>query len=84
MSDGATEPGPTLSSIAGEPADPVAEGQLPEAQALARQLGTLGDDPPPAAGHPVSTSAEGIDGDVDGDEPLNRGLLLKFLSSVRN
>jgi uncharacterized protein DUF4388 len=69
------------STAAAEPAAPVTAvtADAPEkleAQALARQLASLGDDP----ADPAVDGAEG----QDGDEPLNRGLLLKFLSSVRN
>ena len=67
---------------AAEPAAPVTPAPVAdapeklEAQALARQLASLGDD----QGDSAVDGAEG----QDGDEPLNRGLLLKFLSSVRN
>jgi hypothetical protein len=81
----AKAPRRTLSSAVGDhagagkksAADPDAElpdgSGLPEAQALARQLATMNDAAPES----------GVD-EADADEPLNRGLLLKFLSSVRN
>jgi len=73
------DPRPALSSLGGQRADAAGDGPLPEP--LARQLDALGVGPPPAVA-PASAADEGEDG--DGDEPLNRGLLLKFLSSVRN
>jgi hypothetical protein len=63
----------------------------PMSEALARQLAQLGPDAARAVA--VAASAEtreerdaaldGIEGEVDG-EPINRGLLLKFLSSVKS
>jgi hypothetical protein len=63
------------------PETDASSGPLPEAQALARQLASLGEEDEPAPGAALAdpTAAE-----EEGDEPLNRGLLLKFLSSVRN
>jgi hypothetical protein len=57
-----------------------------EAQALARQLASLSDEPGEVE-RPTDVAVDGLDiegVETDEDEPLNRGLLLKFLSSVRN
>jgi hypothetical protein len=90
------EPRRTLSSVLGdqdEPQDGSGEldasgAGLPEAQALARQLATMSGGATPAVHGPgsssVTTTGEATAEEADGDEPLNRGLLLKFLSSVRN
>ena len=64
---------------------------MPDAPELARQLAQLGPDAARAVAAAASaeTSEErdaalaSIEGEVDG-EPINRGLLLKFLSSVRS
>jgi hypothetical protein len=64
--------------------------QLPapeEAKALVAQLAALsGDDEEAVAAKVTEHLASGgeLPDVVDGDEPINRGLLLKFLSSVRN
>jgi hypothetical protein len=63
----------------------VAAAELPEAEAkvLVEQLAALGDDEE-AAKELARRVVAGEDlGDGD-DEPINRGLLLKFLSSVRS
>jgi hypothetical protein len=100
----------TLGAFLDEKASRDNTGSLSEAQALTRQLASLGDEPSGGAdlvegesgqaaevdASPVAGTAtaepgtesgqvEGADG-AEGadDEPLNRGLLLKFLSSVRN
>lgn len=61
-----------------EPAEPAADAPVADAQPEVAEV----------APAPVATAAElpeGMGDDLeDGDEPLNRGLLLKFLSSVRN
>jgi len=67
------------------------EMPMPDAPELARQLAQLGPDAARAVAAAASaeTSEErdaalaSIEGEVDG-EPINRGLLLKFLSSVRS
>jgi hypothetical protein len=90
----------TLGSFLDEKASRDNADSMSEAQALTRQLASLGDEPgdaeavvseaseagavASAPGQPGADAshvpgAEGAD-----DEPLNRGLLLKFLSSVRN
>ena len=60
---------------------------------LVHQLSSLSEDvekrpaptasPAPKAKRPVPDMADGDTGDEGGDEPINRGMLLKFLSSVR-
>lgn len=58
-----------------------------EAKALVAQLAALsGDDEEAVAAKVTEHLASGgeLPDVVDGDEPINRGLLLKFLSSVRN
>jgi hypothetical protein len=58
-----------------------------EAKALVAQLAALsGDDEEEVAAKVTEHLASGgeLPEVVDGDEPINRGLLLKFLSSVRN
>lgn len=58
-----------------------------EAKALVAQLAALsGDDEEEVAAKVTEHLASGgeLPDVVDGDEPINRGLLLKFLSSVRN
>jgi hypothetical protein len=76
--DGKSEPAATP---AGKPGSP-----SPEAQALVAQLAALGDDEEEAAEKVAAALAEGAElpKAAEGDEPINRGLLLKFLSSVRN
>lgn len=54
-----------------------------EAEALVRQLAHLTGDEE-AAARTVKAYEKGELGDGDDDEPINRGLLLKFLSSVRS
>lgn len=54
-----------------------------EAEALVRQLAHLTGDEE-AAARTVEAYEKGELGDGDDDEPINRGLLLKFLSSVRS
>lgn len=77
--------------VASEPAGdvaPVASGSEheldpAEAEALVRQLAHLTGDEE-AAARTVEAYEKGELGDGDDDEPINRGLLLKFLSSVRS
>lgn len=81
--DAAEEPAPAAEDdLAAEPVGAEAEGAAPAAHALARQLvqASLAED-----------GVEGTGGDDDDEplfdengEPINRSLLLKFLSSVRN
>jgi hypothetical protein len=66
---------------------PGAAPQVEEAKALVAQLAALsGDDEEAVAAKVTEHLASGGElPDVpEGDEPINRGLLLKFLSSVRN
>lgn len=77
---GATGPRPTATKTPGEK-------PVEEARALVAQLAALsGDDEAEVAAKVTEHLASG--GELpevpDGDEPINRGLLLKFLSSVRN
>ena len=64
-----------------------ADRPVEEAKALVAQLAALsGDDEAEVAAKVTEHLAHGgeLPEVVDGDEPINRGLLLKFLSSVRN
>lgn len=77
------DPGPASRPVANkshsQPAD--------EAKALVAQLAALsGDDEDEVAAKVTEHLASGgeLPDVIDGDEPINRGLLLKFLSSVRN
>lgn len=75
--------GTTLDEIA---ASAPRGSRMGEAQALARQLASLSDEPGEVE-RPTDVAVDGLDiegVETDEDEPLNRGLLLKFLSSVRN
>lgn len=65
----------------------VATQPVDEAKALVAQLAALsGDDEEEVAAKVTEHLASGgeLPDVADGDEPINRGLLLKFLSSVRN
>jgi hypothetical protein len=63
-------------------------GSSADDEELAKQLATLS----PRAANAIRAAAEAKTDEerdaaldsVDGDEPLNRGLLLKFLSSVKS
>jgi hypothetical protein len=75
----ATRPVATKTQAAPQPAE--------EAKALVAQLAALsGDDEEEVAAKVTEHLASGgeLPDVADGDEPINRGLLLKFLSSVRN
>lgn len=81
--EGATGPRPTATKTPGGGSDKPVE----EAKALVAQLAALsGDDEAEVAAKVTEHLAHG--GELpevpEGDEPINRGLLLKFLSSVRN
>jgi hypothetical protein len=81
---GAGEPGsaPRPAATKSHAAPPVEE-----AKALVAQLAALsGDDEEEVAAKVTEHLASGgeLPEVADGDEPINRGLLLKFLSSVRN
>ncbi len=62
-------------------------GDLPDLDAVAsvssRRRRAEGADDAPVLGT-IGSAVDGDDQTEEGDEPLNRGLLLKFLSSVRN
>ena len=62
-------------------------GDLPDLDAVAnlssRRRRADGGEDTPVLG-PIGSTVDAEDDPEDGDEPLNRGLLLKFLSSVRN
>lgn len=72
-------------AIAASKSQATSEAQS-EAQALVAQLAALGiEDEERVAEQVAAHLAEGGElPAVEGDEPINRGLLLKFLSSVRN
>ena len=92
--------GPTSEKAGKAPAAPAAAGaaaasgadkadptSTPDAQALVAQLAALaGDDEEVVAEQVAAHLAEGgeLPAVADASEPINRGLLLKFLSSVRN
>ena len=79
----------TSTAPASEPRTVTATKNAPvdEAKALVAQLAALGgDDEEEVAAKVAEHLASGgeLPEVADGDEPINRGLLLKFLSSVRN
>jgi len=80
----------TLGSFLDDQPDGHDDTQQSEAEALARQLASITAQPQDelAMEAPFDHDAHAADPDsletAEGDEPLNRGLLLKFLSSVRN
>jgi hypothetical protein len=76
-----SEPVPAWLSEMGDVPDFDALAALPIPARRAAEVGAPGP-VPDAEGPAVESDVEG-EGE-DGDEPLNRGLLLKFLSSVRN
>lgn len=85
--DGEAKPAPATTGKSESAATPAGKqgSPSPEAQALVAQLAALGDDEEEAAEKVAAALAEGAElPKTEGDEPINRGLLLKFLSSVRN
>ncbi len=95
VADAAAAPEPELVEVAPAPVEapvPVPDwrselGDVPDLDALVslppRARRSTGD----AEAAPTVTPEAAVESDIDaedGDEPLNRGLLLKFLSSVRN
>ncbi|HXP33628.1 MAG TPA: hypothetical protein VN820_06390, partial [Acidimicrobiales bacterium] len=95
VADASAAPEPELVEVATAPADPAPAvpdwrselGDVPDLDALVSlpprsRRSTADTDPAPAVTAEAAEESE-LDAE-DGDEPLNRGLLLKFLSSVRN
>lgn len=83
------EPAPEAVNEAAEPPAPAPDG---EADELVRQVAALDSPVPAAAEAPEAPAPEAPAAEVEapvpgtpaeGEEPINRGLLLKFLSSVR-
>jgi hypothetical protein len=80
------EPGSSARPVANK-SNGAAPQPVDEAKALVAQLAALsGDDEEEVAAKVTEHLASGgeLPEVADGDEPINRGLLLKFLSSVRN
>lgn len=82
---GPTPPTPAGQSPKPDPAEEPKSAE--EAKALVAQLAALGGDDEEKVAQKVAehlASGGELPAVPDGDEPINRGLLLKFLSSVRN